>query len=517
MDRTTEPLKLLLAAVPALLGAPAQSLCRLRTHGYPQRSHPMRPSSVASTLLLTAFALLAVGPVRAATIEVTTHFDGLDNNPATCTLREAVQAANIDAAVDGCPAGLGADVILLAPFTTYELTLWSASSENANATGDLDLASDVTILGDTLLPSFAHPVIDATNIDRVLHVLTGASLRLERVRVRNGKTLSGSLNGGGILSQGHLELVEAGVVSNEAVNGGGIYLLDGTATIERSLIDSNVAESFGGGISQASAHDGLVVDRSSIRRNDAQLGGGLFGERIEIADSLFELNDATINGGGAYLDLAVAEEIVNSTFSSNTAGGTGGGLHVLGPAGGHATLANLTIAGNVADADADGVGGGGGLWASRVHLANSIVAGNDDLSGNNQPDCAGLEIQSLGYNLVGVLGNECVLNETTPTSQTGTAASPLDPLLDTVANNGGPTNTRALLAGSPAIDAGNPAGCGAVDGMLVVDQRWYGPRAVDGDGTGGRRCDVGAFELGATPLLFADGFESGDTGGWALP
>ena len=77
----------------------------------------------------------------------------------------------------------------------------------------------------------------------------------------------------------------------------------------------------------------------------------------------------------------------------------------------------------------------------------------------------------------------------------GTFFSPIDPLLGALADNAGPTKTHALLPGSPAIDAGDPAAVAGASGVPLQDQRGAAiHRVVDGDGASGTRIDMGAYE-----------------------
>ena len=83
----------------------------------------------------------------------------------------------------------------------------------------------------------------------------------------------------------------------------------------------------------------------------------------------------------------------------------------------------------------------------------------------------------------------------------GTNPTPLNSIVDSfLADNGGPTWTHALLPGSPAIDAGDPAAMAGVDDVPDFDQRGSPfTRVFDGDGAGGARIDIGAFELQPPP------------------
>ena len=132
-----------------------------------------RFAAVVTGLVMAALMVLLYSSAAAgATINVNTTADEL-NADSDCSLREAVQAANTDAAVDGCTAGTGADTVVL-PAGIYVLTRIGAN-EGANASGDLDVLSDITIEG----AGAATTVIDGNGTDRVLkpaqRVLAGHS------------------------------------------------------------------------------------------------------------------------------------------------------------------------------------------------------------------------------------------------------------------------------------------------------------------------------------------------------
>jgi hypothetical protein len=169
--------------------------------------------------------------------------------------------------------------------------------------------------------------------------------------------------------------------------------------------------------------------------------------------------------------------ITNSTVSGNVASGFGGGIRTNADT----SLDSVTIAGNTS-----GLGSGGGIeqTGGTVTVKNTIIAGNSGQAGNS--DCAGT-LTSQGHNLVQAVPAGCTI--------TGDAFGNLigmDPLLGPLQDNGGPTPTRALLPGSPAIDAGSDTGC------PDTDQRGYS-RPVDGDNNGPPVCDMGAFEAGGAP------------------
>ena len=163
--------------------------------------------------------------------------------------------------------------------------------------------------------------------------------------------------------------------------------------------------------------------------------------------------------------------VSNSTLVSNSASGrsylfpigAGGGIYNSGTQ----TISNTTVSGNSAI-------GGGGIYGA-ANIQNSIVANN------SRGNCSGT-MTSKGYNLSS--DGTCSLSGPGDMQNT-------DPLLGPLQNNGGPTQTMALLPGSPAIDAGNSSGCRNSNGnLLKTDQR--GQPRPDKEDTGG--CDMGAYE-----------------------
>src|SRR5262249_15464629 len=176
--------------------------------------------------------------------------------------------------------------------------------------------------------------------------------------------------------------------------------------------------------------------------------------------------------GGGLTNALGTVTLLNSTVSGNTSSSGGGGLFNASTL----RLLNSTLSGNTTASLGGGVrNSGGGL----VALKNTIVAHNTASTGG---DCNGA-ITSQGHNL-----------DSDGSCSFGGAGdlSAMDPKLGPLQNNGGPTQTQALLAGSPAIDAGDSVGC------PPTDQRWVA-RPQDGKGTGTAVCDIGAYEVAFVP------------------
>ena len=269
----------------------------------------------------------------------------------------------------------------------------------------------------------------------------------------------------GITNAGTLTLANS-TVTGKCVSfqpGGGIHNT-GTLTITNSTIAHNGTTNFavgcgatGGGIYNSGT---LRLVNSSVYRNHAEGGGG-----IDNAGALTVIN-TTITHNGA-----------NGCFVrfSGQLPGRGGGIGNSGTL----DVLNSTITDNIAlssyssDAKAAGIDG-------TAALKNTILARNRDQNGRGI-DCSGT-IVSQGYNLIQT-PTDCTITGNTTGNITG-----VDPGLGELRDNGGPTFTRALLPGSPAIDAGTNASCPATDQRGVV-------RPAEGNGDGAATCDIGAFEL----------------------
>lgn len=302
----------------------------------------------------------------------------------------------------------------------------------------------------------------ATNSGGGISSVAGASLALTNSTV-SGNSAS---YGGGIFSDGGvLTLTNSTVGDNGAtIDGGGISSADGaTVALTGSTIDHNHA-GYGGGID--TQHSALTITASTISNNSGGQGGGIDDDRgsLAILNSTISGNATTGNGGGIDSFDVSTVSLAGSTISSNTAAQYGGGLATFSP--------------------------------SAVSTRDTILARNTVAVSGYAPDCGalGASTTSQGYNLLGDNTGCTGLTTGATGDQAGTAAAPIDPGLGTLRNNGGPTQTMALLAGSPAIDRGNTTGCTDDQGEPVTtDQRGF-PRPYPADG----RCDVGAFEYGSS-------------------
>jgi CSLREA domain-containing protein len=427
------------------------------------------------TLVLSVLLQVTATTAGAATFAVTTTADSNDGacTVSLCSLRDAIIAANNNA---------GADVITL-PAGTYTLAI-AGSNEDFAATGDLDIRDDVAING----AGAATTIVDGGAIDRVFHVVTNSTVVMNGLTIRNGAT---TLSGGGISAAGVLTLSGV-VVSGNHTSGQGGGIFASTLTLDNSVVTGNQTSNQGGGIFAGS----LTMTDSTVAGNQStgDQGGGIFliNGASSITGSTISANTGGDDGGGIYLNGSINVNapatlaITNSTISDNSiSSGNGGGLFILSQA--TVTIRDSTIASNSASGVANLENGG-----ANVTLTNTIVA--NPVSGSN---CGGTAVTDGGTNLQ-FPGTSC-----------GVSIPSADPLLQALANNGGATQTRALGAGSPAIDSGT-TGCPPAP---ATDQRGVARPQ-------GPACDIGAFEGQAgvaLPALSINNVTLGEGNGGSTP
>jgi CSLREA domain-containing protein len=382
-------------------------------------------------LVLAVMACLGSKAAGAASFVVNTTLDAVDASPGDGSCASAAGPCTLRAAIQEANALAGADTITV-PAGTFTLAI-AGSGEDFAATGDLDIRDAVTITGQGATTT----IVDAARIDRVFDILDVAgSVAIEALTTRNGFSQPANL-AGGIWNSATLTLSQVRVETSEGRLGGGGILNDNDLTATDVTLSGNVTNSQGAGL----YNTGIArLERVTVSGNDsAAAAAGI-------------QNDGTLT-------------LINVTLSGNTAVTDGGGLYN----GVEATLGNVTVATN-------GANRGGGIFTpGDATFTNTIVG--DSLSGGSC-EATGT-VTSVGSNL----DTDATCSFTGPGDLSGVAAG-----LGSLANNGGPTQTHTLLAGSPAIDAGTSCPPPA------TDQRGL-PRPVDGDGDTVAVCDIGAVEV----------------------
>jgi hypothetical protein len=272
---------------------------------------------------------------------------------------------------------------------------------------------------------------------------------------------------------------------NSATYGGGIAN-SGTLTVMGSTVSGNTSNYYGGGIA---GYGTLTVMGSTVSGN---YGGGIThgGGTLTVMGSTVSGNTSAGFGyAGGIQTSGTSVTLTNVTVTGNRTIYYGGGLYIFSSS--SVTLTNVTVTGNRAN---QGSGGGLYIYSNSAVLHNTLIAGNfRGATGTSRDDVSGALNSAGDYNLIGDGTGMTGLSDGVNGNLVGSAAAPIDPLLGPLQDNGGPTKTHALLAGSPAINSGNNAY--ATD----WDQRGEGfPRIVNGI------IDIGAFEYqgaGSAPLF----------------
>lgn len=363
-----------------------------------------------------------------------------------CTLRAAVMKANHY-------SGGGVTIMLpaLPPGGAYTLSI-PASGNDDETTGDLELTAPMSLIG----AGQTSTIINGNGVvthDRIFWVQSVDSI--SNVTIRGGTAVFG-INGGAIYDTGNLTLTDTVITGNTATSYGGGILMDSNSPL--SLVDTvvsgNTANLSGGGIyiySQDQGHVTLVNSVVTGNVATSGIGGGIYDGSfyLSITGTTVSNNTAGGSGGGIFDDELT---MVNSTVSGNSAKADGGGIY------GSASLYNVTVTGNYADSDRDGQGNGGGANGD-FSLQNSILGGNFETHPQCHGTFCGIAVipGDCSGTITSVSHNILTYANTSYCTVSGSVMA-VDPKLGPLQDNGGPTQTNALLTGSPAIDGGDPAG-----------------------------------------------------------
>ena len=337
----------------------------------------------------------------------------------------------------------------------------------------------------------------------------GSTLTMTNVNVNGNRT-------------GDAGTTTSGGLGGNGGEGGGMYItVTNAATLSRVNIDNNIAGDGddggdGGGLVVVSG--AVSMTDCTVRNNSSGLGGTKFAAQGGMGGGILSFGQITMlrclvsgnstkataknngsdggNGGGILNSNLMT--ITNSTISGNQAspeGGRGGGIFNTANS---LTVTNVTITNNSAYTCC-GFQNGQGLHNGNVAIVrNTIIAGNGI---STVPDVTGI-FTSQGHNLIGKAtsggdgnnGDQTGFTDGVNGDQVGTLASPIDPKLGVLGDNGG-LPTHKILSGSPALDAGdNALAKDASNNTLTTDQRGAG-RFANSAGPGTGTVDIGAFEF----------------------
>lgn len=413
------------------------------------------------TLLSTAALLLPAASAGADPFPVTETADSGEGS-----LRAAIDAANDHAGPDSIPI---------------------------DATGTIQLETALPAIGDDV--EISGPGQAALTVRRnagaAFRIFDAdpVALSLSGMTIVNGRALEGA----GVRSQGSLALTGVTVTGNEAVASGetettarGAGVLSfGPLTLRQTTVSGNTASASEGAFATTAqaggvaALGGSLIDRSTVSDNSAVATGAGVSEF------------AVAEGAGLFLTGGKLNRVRSSTISGNSASASGGNsastAFGAGIEGEDLTVNSSTITANLASPSSPG--GGANLDVAEETVVRDTIVSNPR---GGEPNC-GQPLLSEGFNIDD--GSSCGFTEAGDRSS-------VDPGLDpSLADNGGPTLTHALLPGSAAIDAGSAFGAG-------TDQRGL-PRPSDfatiANPLGGDGSDIGAFEVQATASVVGTG------------
>jgi fibronectin-binding autotransporter adhesin len=387
----------------------------------------------------------------------------------------------------GSGAASGGGIVYVPGLSGGTLSISSSTINNNRASASASLGAPASVEGGGLRASGGNVARVTVNRSTFLGNEARASGSLNTSTGQGGAIFAETADGLTLTSTrvaGSLLSVSSSSPDTAEGDGGGVFIDQAAAgglKLSKSTVDGNriltssaggLATGVGGGIDSGNA---VTADRSTVSRNSiksttaapavaAGQGGGL-----ELDSSPNAITNSTITGNAIGL---------TSLNSGGTANGNGGGID---SSSGRTSFLDVTVARNtLAGSATSGNLAGGGLFAdaeSTSLLKATILALDTAGGGDSDLACNGT-MTSKGHNLIQKIKG-CSF-ATASTDKIGA-----NPKLGTLANNGGPTQTLALLSGSPALDAVPITAC-----AVKIDQR--GVKRPQGPG-----CDIGAFELKA--------------------
>jgi hypothetical protein len=343
------------------------------------------------------------------------------------------------------------------PFASVAAALACAKGGDTVKVGAGSFAGGFTVATNVVLEGAGANKTTITNpLETAPEISTGAgtSVTVEDLTVNGGAATNGGIGSPGILAGGAALVLEKVTVT-------------GTMNLETSH-NHDAAVS----VVPSSGSAALTVLDSTISENSGGTAGAIYVTApTEGTRSSLQLVNSTLSGnmgdaGGIYLKNTIAT-LRDDTIAANGGAGAAGGLFVTGP--GPTTVTDSLIATNT-----NAGGASGAAYADCKLDGGTVTSGGHDLIGVANPGGPA----------------DCGFKNNENGNLTGTPSTPLNPQLATLAENGGGTQTQALLANSPAINAGNPTDCET-------------PPVNDRDQRGDTRntptrhtCDIGAYDTG---------------------
>jgi predicted outer membrane repeat protein len=383
---------------------------------------------------------------------------GIEMRRKTGALMEAVERRVLLAAIavtntnDSGAGSLRAAIGSASAGDTIDLT--QVSGTILLTSGSISINSNLTIDG----PGMDQLSIDGNNASQIFNI-PSSTVSMSDLTMTHGN--NANTDGGALYTNGSVTLTRVAMIDNHAGGSGGALDGDGVSTFNLTdcVISGNSAGGSGGGI----LTDGrMTMLHCTIANNAVHAGvtpngyggewpGKGYGGGLAIWQFPATLTNCTISGNSVTAD----------STDTDPGSAQGGGIFSINYMT-SVTLVNCTIAGNSVNAES-ATGGGVDFTGGSASATNTIIANNT--SSGSDPDFAlgGATVTSNGHNLIGQMSSNSVFVDGDNGDQVGTAASPIDPMLASLADHGGLTETMALQSGSPAIDAGTSSGAPTTD------------------------------------------------------